>query len=173
MLLAISYLAGKLHPTKNIDVRKQLISFFLLLISSALVAIFTEELVFRGCIQRQLLKLTSPLSAILIATTIFGIWHLTAGRWLKLSNAQILVYCIGAGLVGVILGLFYYVSQSLIVAGVLHGLWNGIVYRVWGLGDVAHGLFVSKNDALTHPEYGIMGVSILALAVLLLLIGYL
>lgn len=147
------------------------VNVLLLTVQNAVVAIFTEELVFRGLVQRQLSDSLSPPAAILIAAAAFGMWHAPLARLsLGLNGRQAALYGLGTGLVGAVLGVFYYQSQSLIVSGFVHGAWNGLVYAIWGLGDEFPSMFVSSDDGLTHPEYGLLGVLGLALAVPLLLI---
>jgi hypothetical protein len=66
--------------------------------------------------------------------------------------------------------IFYDHSHSLVVAGLVHGLWNGIIYAIWWLGDAFPGVLLSSDEGLTHPEYGIVGVVRLVLGVPLLLL---
>lgn len=163
----------KLKLKKDLRYKKVLVFFIKLFFFNTLVAVFTEELVFRGIVQRQLLQYFPPLYAIIVASFIFGIWHIPFIRSLKISNSQIYLYPLGVTLLGVILGLFYYKSQSLIMAGVLHGLWNGIVYTVWGVGGILKGMFEDRKDVLTHPEYGFIGITVLILSVSVLLLIWL
>lgn len=172
VVLAVDFASDRLRLREKMDGKryaKLVINVFLLLIQNAVFAIFTEEIVFRGLIQRQLSQSISPMSAILIASAAFGIWHAPLGRLsLGLNNRQTVQYALGTGLVGAVFGIFYYQSQSLVVSGFVHGVWNGMVYPIWGLGDEFPSLLVSRDEALTHPEYGIIGVLVLVMAVALL-----
>lgn len=89
---------------------------------------------------------------------------------LGLDNRQVALYAVGTGLVGALFGTFYHASQSLLVSGFAHGLWNGIVYPVWGLGGAFPSLLESEGTTLTHPEFGVLGVLALTLTVTLLLV---
>lgn len=173
--LAAGFAAGGLRLRERMDRKRYAklgITVLLLLLQNAVVALFTEELVFRGLVQRQLSRSISPLAAILIASTVFGIWHAPLGRLsLGLNKRQTVMYALGTGLVGSVFGAFYHQSQSLVVSGFVHGVWNGLVYAIWGLGDEFPSLLVSRNEALTHPEYGVIGVLGLILAVPLLLVA--
>jgi len=172
-ILAVGYLFAKVRIKKDIRSKKYLILFVKLFLLNTVAAVFTEELVFRGIVQRQLLQYFPPLYAIVVASFIFGIWHIPFIRSLNISNSQIYLYPLGVSLLGVILGFFYYKSQSLIVAGFLHGLWNGIIYTVWGVGGIIKGIFEERKDALNHPEYGYIGITVLILSVSVLLIIWL
>lgn len=171
--LAVGSATGRLRLREKMDGKgyaKLGINLFLLVVQNAVVAIFTEELVFRGLIQRQLSQSIPPIAAILIASAAFGIWHAPLGRLsLGLNNRQTGLYGLGTGLVGAVFGIFYYQAQSLVVSGFVHGVWNGMVYPIWGLGDEFPSLLVSKDETLTHPEHGVIGVLVLVMAVPLLL----
>lgn len=170
-VLVIGYAASKLNLRQTMNSAsypKLFINLLLQLIVTWIGATFIEELVFRGLVQRQLHQSLSPVPAILVASTAFGIWHIPFGRLVKLNNRQLILYVLGTGLVGVVFGTFYYQSQSLIVAGFVHGVWNSIVYTTWGLGRQVPSLLVSQDESITHPEYGIVGVSALTIAVITL-----
>jgi membrane protease YdiL (CAAX protease family) len=173
-VLAVGYASGKLRLRQEMnrsEYARFIVNVLLQTVQNGVVAIGTEELVFRGLVQRQLSQSISPIAAILIAAAIFGIWHAPLGRLsLGLSNRQVALYAAGTGLAGALFGAFYHLSQSLLVAGFAHGLWNGIVYPVWGLGEAFPSLLASEAETLTHPEYGVAGVLALAVAVPLLLV---
>ena len=175
VVLCIGYLTGRLGVREKLDIRgyvKLSVNIPLQIIVNTVIAIFTEELVFRGLIQRQLTLVISPVVAILLASAVFGIWHIPFGKFaLNLNKKQIFLYVLGTGLAGGIFGIFYYKTGSLLVSGFVHGLWNGIVYPIWGLGDGFSGLLQSKRKSLTHPEYGIIGIIVLSLVFTILLLG--
>jgi membrane protease YdiL (CAAX protease family) len=173
VVLAAGFATGKLRLWQKMDAKRYAklgINVLLLWVQNAIFALFTEELVFRGLVQRQLSQSISPIASILIASTAFGVWHAPLGRLsLGLNNRQTVLYALGTGLVGAVFGAFYHQSQSLVVSGFVHGAWNALVYAIWGLGDEFPSLLVSKDEAWTHPEYGVIGVMALSLAVPLLL----
>lgn len=174
VVLALGFATGKLRLREKSDQKrhsKLAPKLPLLLAQNVVIAIFTEELVFRGLIQRQLSQSISPVPAILVASAVFGIWHAPIGRLsLGLAGGQTALYALGTGLVGVVFGVFYHHSQSLVVSGFVHGVWNCMVYAIWGLGELTTSLLESRNETVTHPEYGLMGVLGLALAVPILLV---
>jgi len=173
-VLVVGYASGRLRLRQETDGRtyaRLILSVLLQTLQNGVVAIVTEELVFRGLVQRQLAQSISPAAAILIASATFGVWHAPLGGVsLGLNRRQVVLYGLGTGLAGAVFGTFFHASQSLLVAGFTHGLWNGIVYPVWGLGDAFPSLLASEGETLTHPEYGVVGVVALALAVVLLLV---
>ena len=170
IILSLGCYFVKLKLKKDLRYKKVLVFFIKLFFFNTLVAVFTEELVFRGCIQRQLQLYLSPGNSIIIASAIFGIWHIPFGNLFKFNKTQIILYPFGAGLVGILLGYFYCKSQSLIVAGILHGLWNAIVYTIWGVGGNLKGVFADRKDSLTHPEYGVIGIIVLTLSAVIMLL---
>jgi len=163
----VGVISGKLHleMPRTTMLLKILINIPLLTILITPLAIFTEELVFRGIIQRQLTDYMPPLAALLTASIIFGIWHVPFGRSFGLNAAALIMYVLGTAMVGILAGVFYHHSKSLIVAGFLHGLWNAISYTVFGMGTEMPRILQSDNDMLTHPEQGLTGVCILTCAV--------
>jgi membrane protease YdiL (CAAX protease family) len=135
-------------------------------IQGGIIAILSEELIFRGLVQRQLSLSLSPVAAILIASILFGIWRMLLGGLIhRLDKQKNILYGLGAGLLGMVFGNFYHQSGSLIVAGFAHGLWDAIVYLFWGIKVQKKTILETKNDALTHPEYGWIGTGVLAAAV--------
>ncbi|KQC14454.1 MAG: hypothetical protein APR63_14270 [Desulfuromonas sp. SDB] len=172
-VLWTGYTTGLLRVREKLDIRgykKLSVNILLQMVLNTVIAIFTEELVFRGLIQRQLTQAVSPVIAIIIASAIFGIWHIPFGKFvLGLNKKQVFMYALGSGLAGVVFGVFYYKSGSLLISGFVHGIWNGTVYPIWGLGDGFSGLLKSKNESLSHPEYGIIGIIVVFFAVLILL----
>lgn len=166
-------LTGGLRPKKGLEKRDIFKLIFNLAFSAifiGIIATFTEELVFRGIIQRYFSISFSPLIAILLSSAIFGIWHLPVGKSFGLDARRLTIYIFGTGLVGVIFGKFYYESKSLFVCGFIHGVWNAISYTFFGLDKEIPGLFISSKDWLTHPEYGILGICGLILGVVLSLL---
>ena len=71
-----------------------------------------EELLFRGVLQRSLLKRFPPGKAILISATVFGLFHLSPARF------------VSSAFIGLLLGLLSYRYQSLWPAILVHSLNN-------------------------------------------------
>ena len=74
----------------------------------ATVAPIFEEIFMRGIILAGLLKKYSPKKAIIISAIIFGVWHFNIHQ------------SVNATLIGLVLGIIYYKTNSLILCIVLH-----------------------------------------------------
>jgi len=91
-----------------------------------------EELLFRGVVQGQLRRAYGPIPAILGASALFGAVHVVAlGDTGTLFSSGALVYIAVAGALGVVLGTIYEFSENIVVPGVVHGLWNAMLFGVW------------------------------------------
>lgn len=171
MIVLVGYFSRKLSfqlGRANMPSYRQLAlitgNIFLSAVATILIATFTEELVFRGIVQRLLSQQFSPLLSIILSSLAFGIWHIPFGRIIGLGKLKGILYVVNASLLGFIIGLFYALSGSLILAGLLHGIWNTVMYVFWGLGDseYAQSMLRSQDDTLTHPEYGLFGTIVIA-----------
>lgn len=87
--------------------------------SIAIIAPIYEEIFMRGIILAGLLKKYSPKKAIITSALIFGVWHLNIPQF------------VNATLIGVVLGVIYYKTNSLILCIVLH-MTNNILVPVMG-----------------------------------------
>ena len=61
--------------------------------------------------------------------------------------------------IGTVWGLLRWVSSSVIVSSVRHGLWNGMVYVLFGFGTKVGPLGI-KNPGLFGPEVGVLGLAL-------------
>lgn len=90
-------------------------STFLGVLAIAFLGPLAEEVTFRGAIQRHLhITGQNPWRAILIASILFGVMHM--------NPAQIPF----AAIIGFIMGIFYWKTQSLVLPVIIHVLNNGI-----------------------------------------------
>jgi membrane protease YdiL (CAAX protease family) len=80
--------------------------------AAIIVAPVVEELVFRGVLQRLLMRVVAPFGAILVASMIFAAVHGNA------AQAAVALPC------GMILGYSYFRSRTLVVPIVIHSLNN-------------------------------------------------
>lgn len=85
-------------------------------ISIVLVAAIAEEIIMRGIILEGLLQKYNPWIAIIVSALIFGIWHMNLPQFV---NAFVL---------GIILGIVYFKTRSLILTMVGHACNNIIVF---------------------------------------------
>ncbi|UUV17832.1 CPBP family intramembrane metalloprotease [Fusobacteria bacterium ZRK30] len=87
--------------------------------SMGIVAPIFEEFLMRGVILAGLLNRYNPKKAIIISALIFGIWHFN------------IVQSVNATLIGLLLGIIYYKSNSLILCIALH-MTNNIFAGIMG-----------------------------------------
>lgn len=89
-----------------------------------------EELLFRGIIQGGLRRSFGPIPAILLASVLFGVLH--AG--VQGSPSEQVAYMGITVLLGAILGVLYERTENVLVPGLAHGVYNGIIFAglLWG-----------------------------------------
>lgn len=81
----------------------------------ALLAGIGEEGIFRGILQGALSEITSPVTALTVASVVFGLLHFITPT-----------YAVLAGILGFYLGWLYLVSGNLVVPIVVHALYDFI-----------------------------------------------
>ena len=90
----------------------------------------------------------------------FALWHISAVTLNTGFNppvAQIPVYLVNAAVIGAIWGVLRWMSGSVVVTSVSHGLWNGGAYALFGFGSKTGALGV-RDTAIFGPEVGILGL---------------
>ncbi|MDC8829909.1 CPBP family intramembrane glutamic endopeptidase [Alteromonas gilva] len=93
-----------------------------LMVSNLLNTCVTEELLFRGGLQRLLQRKMTPLAGLIVASAVFGAAHFSGGEW----------YMLLATLAGLLYGTIYWLTGRLLWAIICH----------WGL-NVTHMLLFS------------------------------
>lgn len=142
--------------------RKALLNIALVTVSTILVATLTEEGFFRGWLWASLQRAgRKEIHILLWSSVAFALWHLS---WVTLTTdrlpmAQIPVFMTNAAVIGGIWGLMRWISGSVIVASVSHGLWNGLDYVLFGFGTKVGALGIA-NTAVFGPEVGILGLGV-------------
>jgi len=141
--------------------RKVLLNLALVSVSTFLVAIITEEGFFRGWLWASLERAGEKPRTVLIWSSIaFSLWHLSAvalKTGFDIPRAQIPGFMVNAAVIGAVWGLLRWISGSVIVTSLSHGLWNGLDYVLFGFGTRVGALGV-KNTALYGPEVGVFGL---------------
>ena len=131
--------------------------------STALVTIVTEEGFFRGWLWASLKRTGMSTGRVLLWSSIaFTLWHVspvTLDTGFDLPAAQIPVYLLNATVMGLAWGLLRWLSGSVIVASVSHGLWNGLAYVFFGFGTKVGALGI-ENTAVFGPEVGVLGLAL-------------
>lgn len=87
----------------------------LLIINLLIIAPISEEIALRGIVYTRVEKTTNPIVAIMISSLLFGLMHIMAGG---------MVLVIGAILMGVLFGLIYYKTNSLLICFISHSIAN-------------------------------------------------
>jgi uncharacterized protein len=155
----------------NTNWQKVLLNVLIVTISTTLVAVVTEEGFFRDWLWASLRRRGMSESRVLIFTSIaFAAWHISAVTLdtdFRSTPPQIPIYLLNAALIGIVWGILRWMSGSIIVASVSHGLWNGIAYVFFGFGTKTGALGI-RNTAIFGPEIGILGLFSNALFALLL-----
>jgi uncharacterized protein len=141
--------------------RKAGANAILITVSTVLVALLTEEGFFRGWLWASLKRSGQSSRRVLLWTSLaFSLWHLSAVTLPTGFNppaAQVPVFMINAALLGAIWGMLRWLSGSVIVTSVSHGLWNGLDYALFGFGSHAGALGI-KQTGLYGPEVGVLGL---------------
>lgn len=155
----VSVAAGAASPSMP-NWRKALLNIALMTIGTILVATLTEEGFFRGWIWASMQRARKGKIQILLWSSLaFSLWHLS---WVtlttdKLPIRQIPIFMVNAAVIGIIWGLMRWISGSVIVSSVSHGLWNGLDYVLFGFGTKV-GVLGVANTAIFGPEVGILGL---------------
>lgn len=159
--LALLTLLVGATSTVETDWNKTLINMAAVGLSTIVVAILTEEGFFRGTLWAALKKNGAGLGATVLFTSLaFMAWHI---GWAvlpgegQLPPLQAPVYLANAALLGAAWGLLRAISGSVIVASVSHGVWNGMVYLLFGLGEGGGALGIA-DTVIYGPERGVLGL---------------
>jgi hypothetical protein len=156
----VSAAAGATELTRT-DWVKAWRDFGLVAVSTFLVAILTEEGFFRGWLWASLERAgQTPSRRLAWTSAAFSLWHVSAvtlNTGFDLPPAQIPVYLVNAALMGVVWGLLRWMSGSVVVASLSHGIWNGGAYVFFGFGTRVGALGIEET-AIYGPEVGILGL---------------
>ena len=99
-------------------------ALFILFITASIAAPFFEEIMFRGFLLPSLTRYVPVSSAIVISGVIFAIAHLSLAEVIPLMT------------LGIILGIVYTRSRSLLASMMVHSLWNsGTLFTLFVLGS--------------------------------------
>ena len=145
------------------DPGRALTNIALLVAATFVMAVLTEEGFFRGWLWGALGKQgASPMAALLVSTAAFVLWHVSfvflSGEF-AFGTAQIPLFFANATLLGLIWGLLRLGSGSILVSSLGHGLWNGLVYVLFGVGSNVGALGI-RDVSIYGPEVGILGVAL-------------
>jgi membrane protease YdiL (CAAX protease family) len=160
LIAVVAALAGAVDLSKT-NWQKALLNLLAVTISTALVAIITEEGFFRGWLWGSLRRRGISESHAVIYTSIaFSAWHISAVTLdtdFRPTPSQVPVFLITAAMIGLVWGMLRWMSGSIIVASLSHGVWNGIAYVFFGFGTKTGALGI-RNTAIFGPEIGVLGL---------------
>jgi membrane protease YdiL (CAAX protease family) len=153
--------ALKAIDTSHTNWGKAWLNFGLVAVSTVLVGLLTEEGFFRGWFWASLEQASERADRILIWSSVaFALWHVSAvtlNTGFNPPSAQVPVYLINAVVIGAIWGLMRWISGSVLVTSVSHGLWNGGAYVLFGFGSRTGALGI-EHTAVFGPEVGLLGL---------------
>ncbi|MGH8286940.1 MAG: lysostaphin resistance A-like protein, partial [Steroidobacteraceae bacterium] len=144
----------------------------LIAVSTFIGAILTEEGFFRGWLWASLERAGQRPNRVLVWSSIaFAVWHLSVVLFetdFDVPAPQVPVYIVNAAVIGAVWGLLRWISGSVIVASLSHGVWNGGAYVFFGFGTTVGALGIQET-AVYGPEVGFVGLALnLAFAAALL-----
>ena len=91
------------------------LGIIMMIINLIIIAPISEEIALRGIVFTRIEKTTNPITAIIVSSVLFGLMHLMAGG---------IILVVGTFIMGAILGLVFYKTNSLFVCFVAHAVSN-------------------------------------------------
>lgn len=130
---------------------------------TAVFAIVTEEGIFRGWLWASLERAHVARLGVFVWTSVaFGVWHLSTALLPTAFHpglGQVPVYILNASVIGFVWAQMRQRSGSIVVTSVSHGLWNGLVYVLFGFGTTV-GILGIHNTTVFGPEIGLVGLTL-------------
>jgi len=165
MLTLVCATAGVIDISHT-DWSKACLNLALVAVSTTLVVVITEEGFFRGWLWASLTRAELSAPRVLIWSSVaFALWHLSAvllPTGFNPPRSQVPVYIVNAAVMGAIWGLMRWLSGSIVVASVSHGIWNGAAYVLFGFGTKVGALGIA-HTAIYGPEVGMLGLALNAI----------
>lgn len=173
VLALIGLIAWLAHAATfhSINWTNTLLNLFFQALTTAVGAIITEEGIFRGWLWATLQRArVTELWVLVLTSAAFAAWHISTALLptpFHPALAQVPVYILNAGVIGFNWGLMRRRSGSIVVSSVSHGVWNSLVYVLFGFGTTL-GVLGIHNTAVFGPEIGLVGLALnVAFAVVL------
>jgi hypothetical protein len=133
------------------------------ILANGLGALVTEEGFFRGWLWASLRRTGVTERGVLVWTSLaFAAWHISTALLPTAFHpplVQVPIYILNAGVIGLIWGLMRLRSGSIVVTSVSHGIWNGLVYVLFGFGTTFGALGI-HNTGMFGPEVGLVGLAL-------------
>lgn len=92
----------------------------------------------------------------------FAAWHVSTALLPTAFHptlVQVPIYISNAAVIGFIWAQMRQRSGSIVVTSVSHGVWNGLVYALFGYGTTL-GMLGIHNTAVFGPEIGVVGLAL-------------
>jgi hypothetical protein len=106
--------------------------YFLYMIPVSLLLVGPiEELLFRGVVQGVLRRSFGVRAGIVVASALFGLVH-----WVAVSGgpAEKFAYVAIAGALGIVLGVLYERTETIVAPGLAHGVYNSVLFAIQYVG---------------------------------------
>lgn len=166
----IAWLSGAVNLA-GIDWATTVSHLVVLTLVTIIGAIVTEEGFFRGWLWASLKRAGVTQRGLLVWTSLaFAAWHVSKVLLptdFRPPIAQAPIFILNVAVIGLIFALIRQRSGSIVVASVSHGVWNGLVYTLFGEGSTPGALGL-HNTGVFGPEVGVVGLALnLAFAAIL------
>ena len=166
LVLAVAGLIAWLSGAVKLAVTDWVNTLLLLAVNTLatiLLAIVTEEGIFRGWLWASLQRAGVKSGGVLVWTSVaFAAWHVSTALLPTPFHppfAQVPIYILNAAVIGFTWALMRQRSGSIVVTSVSHGVWNGLVYVLFGEGTTL-GVLGIHNTTVFGPEVGLLGLAL-------------
>ena len=177
VLALIALIAGLSRAVSfnSVDWPKALLNVVAQALVTAVGALITEEGIFRGWLWATLQRArVTELWVLVLTSAAFAAWHISTALLPTAFHpalAQVPVYILNAGVIGFNWALMRRRSGSIVVTSVSHGVWNGVVYALFGYGTTL-GVLGIHNTAVFGPEIGVVGLGLNVVVAIGLWVGF-
>ena len=158
----IAWLSGAVSLAA-VDWATTALHLVVLALITILGAIVTEEGFFRGWLWASLQRAGITRRGLLVWTSLaFAAWHVSKALLptdFHPPIAQVPIFILNVAVIGFIWALMRQRSGSIVVTSVSHGIWNGLVYTLFGEGPTP-GVLHIHNTGVFGPEVGLVGLAL-------------
>ena len=163
LLVGVAAWASGQTSSGAIDWGSTLLNVAGMILVTAIGAIVTEEGIFRGWLWATLKRAGVRQLGVLVWTSVvFAVWHISTALLPTAFHPaliQVPVYILNAAVIGFNWALMRQRSGSIVVTSISHGVWNGLVYGLFGTGTTI-GILGVHNTAVFGPEIGLLGLAL-------------
>jgi membrane protease YdiL (CAAX protease family) len=163
IIMFLLTLAARLFGVVDItdtDWNKSIKSIAIMTLLTFAITLVTEDAFFRGWLWSSIERTGKSRLITAIWTGIaFALWHISVVLFMQdfqLPPARIPIYILNCAVAGFVFTLLRWISGSVLVPSISHGIWNGICYELFGTGTEVAALGI-KDTTVFSPESGILG----------------